>query len=132
MSPPTAGAVAQLWQLIYYNLDNDMLPNTLFHSGRLHALDPRSPEAVHLIALCHLKLAHFRAVYDYAKDTRLRSSSNVNSASAIAVLACAYVFAQACLALPRYSEGINALERVSTDLAGKEQLGQAFEDGEGT
>jgi anaphase-promoting complex subunit 3 len=119
MSPPTATAISQLRHLIYYNLDNDLLQNALFLAGRLHGLDPRSPETTYLVALCHLKLGHFRAAYDYAKDTRLRSSSSANSASAPALLGCAYVFAQACLALRRYQEGISALERCRNAWAGK-------------
>jgi anaphase-promoting complex subunit 3 len=119
MSPPTAAAVSQLRHLIYYNLDNDLLQNALFLAGRLHGLDPRSLETTYLVAQCHLKLGHFRAAYDYAKDMRLRSSASANSASASALLGCAYVFAQACLALRRHSEGINALERCRNLWQGK-------------
>lgn len=111
MSPSNPQATAQLRRLIYYNLDNDFLQNALFLAGRLHGLDAKSADTIHLVALCHLKLGHFRAAYDYSKDTRLRSSTSSSSGSASATLGCAYVFAQACLALGRYSEGISALER---------------------
>ncbi|KAF2431379.1 protein bima [Tothia fuscella] len=101
MSPANPFAAAQLRQLIFYNLDNDLLQNALFLSGRLYALEPRNPDTSHLLALCHLKLGQFKAAYDYSKDTRLRGSH----------LGCAFVFAQACLALERYTDGITALER---------------------
>jgi hypothetical protein len=93
--PPAA--VTQLRHLINYNLDNDLVSNALFLSGRLHGLDPRSPETAHLIALCHYKLGHFRAAYDYAKDfSRIRPSSSlrVEGETATAQLSCCYVFAQ--------------------------------------
>ena len=110
-SPPPA-AVIQLRHLIHYNLDNDLLQNALFLAGRLHGLDPRSPETVHLVALCHFKLGHFRAAYDYARPDLSRAARfSASSPSAAAQLGCAYVFAQACLALRRWGEGIVALER---------------------
>lgn len=124
MSPPPPTAVSQLRHLIHYNLDNDLLQNALFLAGRLHGLDPRSPDTIYLVAQCHLRLGHFRAAYDYAKDSRLQRSSSssttgANSPSAAAQLGCAYVFAQACLALRRYSEGITALERCGALWQGK-------------
>ena len=124
MSPPPPTATAQLRQLIHYHLDNDLLQNALFLSGRLHGLDPRSPETIYLLALCHYKLGHFRAAYDYAKDPRLQrpSSQNANSPTAAAQLGCAYVFAQACLALRKHSEGITALERCRVLWQGKNHM----------
>jgi len=119
MSPSNPQATAQLRRLIYYNLDNDLPQNALFLAGRLHGLDPRSADTAYLISLCHLKLGHFRAAYDYSKDTRLRSSTSSTSVSASALLGCAYVFAQACMALGRYEEGVTALERCRSAWAGK-------------
>lgn len=101
MTPTNPFAASQLRQLIFYNLDNDLLQNALFLSGRLHGLDPRNPDTSHLLALCHLKLGQFKAAYDYSRDTRLRGSH----------LGCAYVFAQASLVLERYTDGVAALER---------------------
>jgi anaphase-promoting complex subunit 3 len=130
MSPPPPTAITQLRQLVHYNLDNDLLQNALFLSGRLHGLDPRSPETIHLVSLCHLKLGHFRAAYDYAKDPRLqRASTSTLATSGPAQLACVYVFAQACLALRRYSEGINALERVRVLWQGRNHWGKHSEEG---
>jgi anaphase-promoting complex subunit 3 len=124
LPPPTA--ITQLRQIIHYNLDNDLLQNALFLSGRLHGLDPRAPETVHLVALSHLKLGHFRAAYDYAKDPRLPRSHPTSPAQ----LDVAYVFAQACLALRRYGEGIAALERCRNLWQGRNHLGRSALDGE--
>jgi len=107
MTPSNPCVALQLRQLIFYHLDNDLLQNALFLAGRLHGLEPRNPDTGHLLALCHLKQGQFKAAYDYSKDTRLRGSH----------LGCAYVFAQACLALERYQEGITALERCRSSWA---------------
>ncbi|KAH9880991.1 hypothetical protein J1614_001484 [Plenodomus biglobosus] len=101
MTPP-AGVTAQLRQLIYYHLDNGFVENALFLAGRLHAHEPRSHDAAHLLALCSLRLGRYKAAFDYAraKGTHLQH------------LACAYVYAQACLALECHELGIQALEKV--------------------
>lgn len=101
MTPTNPLVAAQLRQLIFYHLDNDLFQNALFLAGRLYGVDPRNPDTNHLLALCHLKLGQFKAAFDYSKEIRLRANH----------LGCAYVFAQACLALERYQEGIAALER---------------------
>jgi anaphase-promoting complex subunit 3 len=101
MSPQQSVVVQQLRQQIYYHLDNDLLQNALFLAGRYHGLDPRSADAAHLLALCNLKTGQLKAAYDYSRDRALRAQH----------LGCAYVFAQACLGLELYADGINALER---------------------
>ena len=53
------------------------------------------------MALCHLRSNQFKAAYDYSKNYGSRGTH----------LGCAYVFAQACLSLGKYLEGITALER---------------------
>ncbi|EON65595.1 hypothetical protein W97_04833 [Coniosporium apollinis CBS 100218] len=100
MSPNPAIAT-QLRQLIYYHLDNDLAQNAFFLAGRLHALEPRSPEASHLVALCCIRLGRLKAACDYSRDKGGRGQH----------LGCAYVFAQACLGLERYTDGIGALDR---------------------
>ncbi|KAF1988730.1 putative 20S cyclosome subunit [Aulographum hederae CBS 113979] len=94
-------AASQLRMLIYYNLDNNLHQNALFFAGRLHALEPQNPDAVHLLSLCHLRLGEARAAFDYSKEKAMKGGH----------LGCSYVFAQACLDLQRYSEGIAALEK---------------------
>jgi len=101
MLPHNPAIAAQLRQLIFYHLDNDLSQNALFFATRLHALDPRSSEAAHLLAWCHLRLGQLKAAYDYSRDKGFRGQH----------LGCAYVFAQACLGLERYQDGILALER---------------------
>lgn len=102
MSPtPNSYVATQLRQLIYYHLDNDLVQNALFLASRLHAQEPRSADAAHLLALCHLRLGRLKAAYDYSREKGFRGQH----------LGCAYVFAQACLGLERYPEGITALDR---------------------
>jgi anaphase-promoting complex subunit 3 len=92
---------SQLRNLVYYSLDNELLSNALFHAGRLHGIDSRNGDASHLIALCHFRMGQYKAAYDYSRDKGIRGLH----------LGCSYIFAQACLALQRYAEGITALER---------------------
>ena len=101
MAPSNHHVVSQLRQLIYYHLDCNILDSALFMAGRLHAYEPRAAEAAYLLALCHLRLGQLQAAYDYSK----------NAGSRGAHLGCAYVFAQACLGLGKYTEGVMALER---------------------
>ena len=108
-NPHTA---AQLRRQICYHLDNDLLQNALFFAGRLHALDPRSGDAAHLLALCHLKLGQLKAAYDYSREKGFRGQH----------LGCAYVFARASLSLEKYQDGILALERSRGHWAARNDL----------
>ena len=101
MSPINHHTTNQLRQLIYYNLDCNLLSNALFLAGRLHAYEPRASEAAYLVALCHIRMNQYKAAYDYSKNYGSRATH----------LGCAYVFAQACLGLGRYAEGIAALDK---------------------
>ena len=101
MSPVNHHITNQLRQLIYYNLDCNNLQNAQFLAGRLHAYEPRASEAAYLLALCHFRLGQLRAAYDYSKNSGSRGTH----------LGCSYVFAQACLGLEKYGEGVTALER---------------------
>ena len=98
---PVNYTTTQLRQLVYYNLDCNNLQNALFLAGRLHAYEPRASEAAYLVAQCHLRLNQYKAAYDYSKNYGSRATH----------LGCAYVFAQACLGLGRYAEGISALDK---------------------
>ena len=102
MSRSSQYVAAQLRQLIFYHLDNDFLDNALFMAERFQALEPRNPDAAHLLSLCNLRLRRYKAAYDY-------SLKHGNSGKH---LGCSYVLAQACLALKLYSEGIIALQKV--------------------
>lgn len=101
MSPINSHIASQLRQLIYYHLDCNLLRNALFLAGRLHAYEPRSSEAAYLLALCHLRLGQLKAAYDSSKTSGSRGNH----------IGCSYIFAQACLGLERYLEGITAIDR---------------------
>jgi len=101
MSPSTPHISSQLRQLIYYHLDNNLIRNALFLAGRLHAYEPRSSEASYLLALCHLQSGQPKAAWDYSRNSGSRGTH----------VGCSYVYAQACLDLGKYIEGITALER---------------------
>ncbi|KAI9861650.1 MAG: anaphase-promoting complex subunit cdc27 [Vezdaea acicularis] len=101
MSPPNQYIADQLRHLVYYHLDNNLPNNAAFVAGRLHAYEPRSSEASCLLALCHIRLGELKAAYDISRTSGARGSH----------LGCAYTFAQACLGLGRFKEGINALDR---------------------
>ncbi|MCJ1333535.1 anaphase-promoting complex subunit cdc27 [Thelotrema lepadinum] len=117
MAPINQYTTDKLRQLIYYNLDNNNLSNALFLAGRLHAYEPRASEAAYLVALCHLRLNQYKAAYDCSK----------NSGSRATHLGCAYVFAQACLGLGRYAEGIAALEKSRMHWISKNNWGKHTE-----
>ncbi|KAL3953586.1 hypothetical protein ACCO45_011542 [Purpureocillium lilacinum] len=101
MAPNPAAVGGLLRQVIHYHLDNAAYDNALFFSERLAAQDPKSGEATYLYALCHLRVGDYRSAYDVGKPLGYRGL-NLN---------CAWVFAQACLALERYKDGIVALEK---------------------
>ncbi len=101
MPPTNPHIIVQLRQLIYYHLDNGLFNNALFLAERLHAYEPRSSDAFYLVALCHLRLGQLKAAYDGSRNSGSRGTH----------LGCSYVFAQACLGLGRYVEGISAIER---------------------
>ncbi|OQN96377.1 hypothetical protein B0A48_17629 [Cryoendolithus antarcticus] len=114
---PTGIAASQLRQLIFYHLDNDMLDNANFLAGRLHALEPRNPDSSHLLALSYLRKYRNMAAYDAAQ----KYGSNGRH------LGCAFVFAQACLALERNLEGTAALEKARSHWQGKSSWGKTSE-----
>ncbi|RMY68421.1 hypothetical protein D0863_07128 [Hortaea werneckii] len=109
MSPTTGIAASQLHQLIFYHIDNDMLDTANFLAGRLHALEPRNPDSAHLMALTYYRLRRFKATYDFSQKYGASGRH----------LGCAYVFAQACLELGRYTEGCAALEKARAMWTGK-------------
>src|SRR6187549_406515 len=101
MAPPSTAVTGFLRQVVHYHLDNNSYDNALFFAERLTAQDPRSSESSHLLSLCHLRLGDYRSAYEVGKPAGYRGIN----------LGCAWVFAQACLALERYKDGINALEK---------------------
>ncbi|TAQ86060.1 hypothetical protein B7494_g5607 [Chlorociboria aeruginascens] len=114
MAPINPCITNQLRQLIYYHIDNNLLSNALFFAERLAAYDHRSTESAYLVALSHLRLGDEASAYEYAKPAGLRGTH----------LGCAYVFAQACLALEKYKDGIVALEKSRGLWGGKNSFGK--------
>lgn len=114
----TLGASSHLLtQQIHHHLDTDLPETANFLAGRLHALEPRSPDSAHLLALTYFRLRRLKA----AADTAQKFGSNGRH------LGCAYVFAQACLQLGRATEGVGALEKSKSSWTGKAQrLQQRF------
>jgi anaphase-promoting complex subunit 3 len=101
MAPSVPHIAHQLRQLIYYQLDNNLLRNALFLAQRLVAYEPRSAEAAYLLALCQYQSGFVKGAWDTSRSFAHRGSH----------LGCAYVFAQACLELTKFVDGINALEK---------------------
>ena len=101
MAPSTPHIAHQLRQLIYYHLDNNLLKNALFLAQRLNAYEPRSAEAAYLLSSCQYQSGFVKGAWDTSRSIGLRGSH----------LGCAYVFAQACLELGKFVDGITALEK---------------------
>jgi anaphase-promoting complex subunit 3 len=116
MSP--SGVNAQLRQLIHYHLDNGFHENALFLAGRLHALDVRNPDAIHLLALCNLRLGRYKAAFDLAQPKSRQPQQQIH-------LGCAYVFAQACLGLERHDAGAQVLEKTRGIWAGRNHFSES-------
>ncbi|KAF4974915.1 hypothetical protein FZEAL_8245 [Fusarium zealandicum] len=114
MAPTPTAINGLLRQVIYYHLDNAAPENALFFAERLTAQDPRSSEPTYLYALCHLRLGDHRSAYDVSKPMGYRGVH----------LGCAWVFAQACLALERYKDGVAALEKSRSLWSSKSSLGK--------
>lgn len=119
MPPPNPHIISQLRQLIYYHLDCNLLRNALFLAGRLHAYEPRSSEAAYLLALCHLRLGQLKAAYDSSRNSGSRGTH----------LGCSYIFAQACLGLERYVEGVTAIDRSKGLWSARNSWGRSNEEG---
>lgn len=100
MAPSLAICNEVLRQAVYYHLDNLSLENALFFAERLCAQD-KTTEAVFLLALCHLRIGDDRSAYEVSKAAGYRGTH----------LGCSYVFAQACLRLELWKDGITALEK---------------------
>ncbi|KAG6066479.1 hypothetical protein E4U16_005676 [Claviceps sp. LM84 group G4] len=101
MAPNPAAVGGLLRQIIHYHIDNASYDNALFFAERFVAQDPKASDSAYLYALCHLRLGDSRSAYDVAKPLGGRGAN----------LGCAWIFAQACLTLEKYRDGIGALEK---------------------
>ncbi|KIW99188.1 uncharacterized protein Z519_00851 [Cladophialophora bantiana CBS 173.52] len=114
MAPTQHHVAAQLRQLIYYHLDNNLLKNALFLASRLVAYEPRSPEAAYLLAYCQFQSGFLKAAWDTSRAAAVKGIH----------LGCAYVFAQSSLELGRILEGLTALEKCKHHWQNRNTWGQ--------
>ncbi|KAL6902973.1 hypothetical protein GGI43DRAFT_328216 [Trichoderma evansii] len=114
MAPSPTAVGSLLRQVVYYHLDSGSYDNALFFAERYAAHDPRSSEAAYLYSLCHLRLGDYRSAYDVSKPMGYRGVH----------LGCTWVFAQACLALERYKDGIAALDKAKGSWSQKHTMGK--------
>ncbi|KAI1393543.1 TPR-like protein [Hypoxylon trugodes] len=114
MAPTNSAVAAQLRQIVHYHLDNISYDNALFFAEKLVAIDPRSTESPYLLALCHFQLGDYKSAYEISKAVGSRGSN----------VSCSYIFAQCCLALGRYKDGIVALEKSRGAWSRKPSLGK--------
>jgi len=114
MGPSSTAITAQLRQMVYYHLDHHSYDNALFFSERLAAHDPRSGESAYLLALCHYRAGDYRSAYEISKAAGYRGVH----------LNCAYIFAQTCLVIERYKDGITALEKSRSLWSHKSSFGK--------
>ncbi|KAK4169515.1 hypothetical protein QBC43DRAFT_63590 [Cladorrhinum sp. PSN259] len=113
MAPNSATVATLLKQTVYYHLDNFCPDSALFFAERLNAYD-RSSESAYLLALCHFRLGDSRSAYEASKTAGYRGVH----------LGCAFIFAQACLDLERYKDGITALEKARALWTAKCSIGK--------
>ncbi|KAK4123270.1 TPR-like protein [Parathielavia appendiculata] len=114
MAPTNAAIAGLLKQAVYYHLDNLSYQNAVFFAERLHAHDQRSPESAFLLALSHYRFGDSRSAYEVSKLPGCRGIH----------LGCSYIFAQSCLDLERYRDGITALEKARPLWAAKCSIGR--------
>ncbi|KAM0515736.1 hypothetical protein ACHAPE_005815 [Trichoderma viride] len=114
MAPSPTAVGSLLRQVVYYHLDSGSYDNALFFAERYAAQDPRSSEAAYLYSLCHLRLGDYRSACDVSKPMGFRGVH----------LGCTWVFAQACLALEWYKDGIAALDKAKGLWSQKNTMGK--------
>lgn len=98
-------------------LQNDLNQNALFLSERLLAFDPKSGEALYLLAQSHLRLGDKRSAYDASRPHGIQGLH----------LGCSYIMAQAALLLDRYKDGIQALTKSRELWTGRNSFGKQMQ-----
>ncbi|KAL5624836.1 hypothetical protein BROUX41_004896 [Berkeleyomyces rouxiae] len=114
MAPSNTAISGCLRQVVYYHLDNFSYENALFFAEKLSAQDPRSPESSYLLALAHYHNADFRSAYEVSRSHAARGTN----------ICSAWIFAQSCLQLERWRDGINALEKIKSIMTQRNSIGQ--------
>ena len=87
--------------VIIHSLDHNNLRNAEFAAERLLAMDQGDNDSLHLYCQTLFRQRRFMAVYNRTQNVRNH-------------IGCAYLFAQLCLELEKYKEGIFVLLRVIT------------------
>lgn len=80
---------------------------------RLIAYD-RSADSSYFLSLCHLRLGDYRSAYEYSKQPGWKGAH----------LGCAHIYAQACLELERFKDGVQALEKSRGSWSGRNTFGK--------
>ncbi|PHH53553.1 Protein bimA [Ceratocystis fimbriata CBS 114723] len=114
MAPSNTAISGCLRQVVYYHLDNFSYENALFFAEKLSAQDPRSPDSSYLLALAHYHNADFRSAYEVSRSHAARGTN----------ICSAWIFAQSCLQLERWRDGINALEKIRNVVVQRNSIGQ--------
>lgn len=116
MSPLAILTNDMLKQTVYYHLDNSSYDNALFFAERLCAQDKttEASEAAFLLATCYLRLGDDRSANHVSKVAGYRGTH----------LGCSHIFAQSCLRLGLWKEGITALERSRHLWASRNNIGK--------
>ncbi|KAK3504829.1 hypothetical protein B0T13DRAFT_390280 [Neurospora crassa] len=114
MTPNNVTISLLLRQAIYYHLDNCAYESALFFAERLYAHDQSFCDSAYLLAYTHLRLGDARTAYHVSRGSGYRGSH----------LGSCYVFAQACLELERYKDGITGLENGRKQWSKADNLGK--------
>ncbi|CDK27833.1 unnamed protein product [Kuraishia capsulata CBS 1993] len=93
----TEYSIQKLRSVIFYSLDNDLLPTAEFTAERLVAQDSYDMDSTHLYALVLFRRRRFKAAY--------------NATANMPHIGCAYVFAKCAVELGLENEGLQALQR---------------------
>ncbi|KAG7108274.1 Protein bimA like protein [Verticillium longisporum] len=114
MAPSSTAITGLLRQVVYYHLDNNSYENALFFAEKLAAQDPKASESTHLLSLCHFRLGDHRSAFDFSRASANRGSN----------LGTIWVFAQSCLYLERFRDGISVLEKTRDRWVNTSHLGK--------
>ncbi|KAK5989007.1 Protein bimA [Cladobotryum mycophilum] len=98
-------------RIVYDYLDDELNENVLFLTERLQALNPHDSTWAHLRALACLRLGRYALASEFSRKLGINGEH----------LGCSYVFAQACLQLKNYADGVTALSRAQAVLASRKQ-----------
>ncbi|KAK6341180.1 anaphase-promoting complex subunit cdc27 [Orbilia brochopaga] len=113
--PSTLPAIqSQLRKVIWYSLDNNLVTNAIFSAERLVAFDSKDPDSTYLLALSLYRGNHVKHAESLTKGIKNH-------------VGCAYIYAQCCLTLRKYRDGIAALEKCKNMWANESHWNQHSE-----